>query len=234
MTDQLGNKFLHYYNNSYIDSTKVGAGSNFHVGKVNIRAQRSQWFRHPNWTGDYKKDFIWDIALIKLNKKFPIIIEGQRYIINPVCLPTRDRLNLYDQELATLFAYGYVYDEKAWLIKSKMPDFLRKADFYVQPSINCWNGRMICSRRYNKSQPVSCDVSTKDAPKRLTFLPPKGDSGGGLVQYTDHSRNKAVLFGIVSGSGSPPGSEGCHQDVFTMFVPVAIHIDWIIETIKNN
>ena len=70
---------------------------------------------------------MWDIALIKLNDKFPKKTDGMQYVLNPVCLPARDRIPSTRKELSTIYGYGVIYDKDAWIFKETTPDFFAKS-----------------------------------------------------------------------------------------------------------
>ena len=79
-----------------------------------------------------------------------------QYVLNPVCLPARDRIPSTRKELSTIYGYGVIYDKDAWIFKETTPDFLQKADLYVQ---GCLNNTMFCNVRRDPTDPGLCNVS---------------------------------------------------------------------------
>ena len=99
---------------------------------------------------------MWDIALIKLKVKFPKIEESMQYVLNPICLPTRDRIPGFGTESTTLFGFGLIEDKNAIIFKEKEPEFLQKAHLYVSA---CINNTMFCNSRTEPTEPGICNVS---------------------------------------------------------------------------
>ncbi|CAG2103049.1 unnamed protein product [Medioppia subpectinata] len=95
----------------------------------------------------------------------------------------RNQLN-QNQELVTIFGYGKV-DEKTGDVK----DWLQKGEIVLQPYHNClwtqWDG-ILCSF-YSESK---------------LAMPCEGDSGAGIVQYTDKYNTQAILVGTESGGSA--------------------------------
>jgi hypothetical protein len=63
----------------------------------------------------------------------------------------------------------------------------------------------------------------------------KGDSGSGLVQYTNQDKNRAILFGVHNGGFSPGNKAICDPSIqYPFMAAVSVHIDWILDIIRNN
>ncbi|CAG2113712.1 unnamed protein product, partial [Medioppia subpectinata] len=138
---------------------------------------------------NYSNKTIHDIALVKLSKPFTEIIDNRHYTINPICLPNMNRVNA-GQELATLFGFGLT-DE----FTESRTDWLQRGDLLLQPFYECdysGYGGFLCSLYATSNRSIPCS----------------GDSGAGLVQYTDKYRTRAILIGIVSSGNSAFSEKG--------------------------
>ncbi|XP_054159973.1 kallikrein-1E2-like [Oppia nitens] len=192
--------------------SRVRAGPNRDVmGWVH----KKDMFIHPNFTMDWRKSREADIALYKMNSDMNTTIYSSHYLINGVCLPTGDKPFNRHYDTATVFGWGLVST-------NQLSDRLQKADIALTRQIGCYDREMMCSSG-GHTNPDTRVCS--------------GDSGAGLVQYIDSARTRAILIGlmatIVYGVGT--SSDVCDETIASMaFVSIPRHINWILQTIKNN
>ena len=70
-----------------------------------------------------------DIALIKLDKPFSRLMDGRHYVLNTICLPTRNT-EAYADDWATFFGFGTI--EHWTQIRATFHDYLLKGDVWLQ------------------------------------------------------------------------------------------------------
>ena len=166
-----------------------------------------------------KKNFLNDIALIKLKNK----VELGRFV-RTVCLPSKEKK---DPALAKKYGYVSGWGAKKQLrprIDPKPTDYsnqLRHASFQIQDNTICQN-----STTYTfESDAMFCAGDGKGESDTC-----KGDSGGAFVREGKiGDRNRWVAAGIVS------WGEGCAQrNKYGFYTRVYSYIDWIEKTMAEN
>ncbi|XP_067016857.1 complement factor B-like isoform X1 [Acropora muricata] len=166
-----------------------------------------------------KKNFLNDIALIKLKNK----VELGKFV-RTVCLPSKEK-----EDLALATKYGYV---SGWGAKKELkpktdpkpadfPNQLRHASFQIQDNTICQN-----STEYTfEPDAMFCAGDGKGGSDSC-----KGDSGGAFVRKRKvGDKYRWVAAGIVS------WGEGCAQtDKYGFYTRVYSYIDWIEKTMAEN
>ena len=134
--------------------TKVfaNAGSNQRNGAQQRIVDKSKWFRHIQY---FNKSFVanrlrFDVSLVKLKQKFSRIQKENKYLINTICLPSRNQVN-NEEDSATFFGFGIVNDQ------GRIPKYLQKAEIRLAPFGEC-NVLMICAN-YSGFDSRACYVS---------------------------------------------------------------------------
>ena len=133
----------------------ASAGSNHRQGVQQIKVDKSKWFRHPDYFNEtlVQNRVKFDVSLVKLKTKFIRIQNENKYLINTICLPSRNQIN-NEEDGATFFGYGVVNATNGWLRRSK---YLQRADIRLVPFGDC-NILMICTN-YSGFDPRTCFVS---------------------------------------------------------------------------
>ncbi|XP_054156194.1 chymotrypsin-like elastase family member 3B [Oppia nitens] len=208
----------------FLRSSKPGRESG-----VMIPVQTIHLFRHRLYNNTLEI-CPYDIALYKLEHSVDDNIgDGLNYplLVNQLCLPANDTIYNAWAELATMYGWGgseYIPIGIEPLVVFKWqisPTVLQKTTVQLNSNHEC-RGHFLCS--YHPKgwilNSTGCD----------------GDLGGGLVQYIDDYKGRAVLIGIYVGrEATNKWTIDCADNTKTMYwIPVAKHIDWILETIKNN
>ncbi|CAG2115536.1 unnamed protein product [Medioppia subpectinata] len=203
------------YNSSALKSTKsdhyprtrIFAGNNLRSG-----GGQTVWVdtvhREPRYLKGIRRH---DIALYKLNRQinFTDTYNLFQYKAQTICLPASQPIVGNAKVSAVMFGWGLMYSKPG---EERESNVLQRGEFVVQ---KC--GNLYCSK-YNRKQQTARGC--------------KGDSGGGLVQYIDKERTRAVLIGI---NAYLKGSNECDTNLTqAQWVPVIDYIQWIRDTIANN
>ena len=139
----------------------VIAGSN--VRGEGEHRYMSKWLPHPYYNDTVRNSSnltvtmkgVYDIALIKLESKFTKHLnDGRHYLINTICLPTRDS-SAYVPGEATYFGYGTI--ERSIPVGPWSHDLLLKGNVKLRPWGQC-NYRY-CTHYDNGAQGKPCSVS---------------------------------------------------------------------------
>ncbi|CAG2116914.1 unnamed protein product, partial [Medioppia subpectinata] len=198
----------------------VFVGNNYHrESGLTISVNESRMFRHQMWASGVRR---YDIALYMLNRAVDLKRTNSiHFLANTICLPKqRDHHWGLNEELESATIYG-------WGVKYWTPDR------YV-PAEHLQMGAVVLQNDPNMCEWLLCS--------RIDYAPPAvqpslsrtcpGDSGGPLIQYTDAQGSRGVLIGITN----IDTEEGilCSEHNYKLFwTPVAIHVDWIINSIKT-
>ncbi|XP_054157618.1 kallikrein 1-related peptidase b9-like [Oppia nitens] len=219
-----------YNNKTLKDDTKliyVYSHDNMHreFGKSVTNYVRKV-YRHP----DYRKGITPnDIALYELYTTIEMRPQKHslHYAVNMVCLPpfgNENSLYTTERQLATMFGWGplLLFKKNKTKKYELLPKVLLKGQFVLEPFPKFGCNHMYCSPRYdwiNVTMARGC----------------QGDSGAGLVQYTNDRRDRAILIGIQSSIYHRVDNELCDASVYANYwSPIAPHVNWIYNTIINN
>jgi secreted trypsin-like serine protease len=173
----------------------------------------SKLFSHPYF--DSKKDYINDIALIKLNK--PVI--KFNYLVMPICLPQLKNttsnvsssldFDIVDKEV-TLIGWGYI-DYHSKTLATSLKQMNRKIS----------NNASLCSYIRFNPKTTYCAVNSKKIQDTCN-----GDSGGPLMLNIN---NRWFVYGLTSF-----GDTSCNPTKSSYYSKIVVYLNWINNIIKNN
>ncbi|XP_054161423.1 chymotrypsin-like elastase family member 2A [Oppia nitens] len=208
------------HNQNIFTRIRVFVGNSHRRGTI-VRVFSDQIYRHPKYRLRNRLS-VYDIALYKLNYDISDRINRSirqsfkmiENLVNTVCLPHEwDPEFNSERQFATMFGWGHID------APGHSPHILQSGQFLLESNRYCRNMFL-------------CTQFSLQSPHPMKTRGCAGDSGAGLVQYTDWHRTRAILIGVYVGHS---GSHYCNESIVGLFwVSVVKHIDWIIETIEDN
>jgi hypothetical protein len=197
----------HCFSTRNISKIAVVVGSNSLNDKLNESNiyYIKEIFSHPSF--DSKKDYINDIALIKLNKP----VNKFNYLVMPICLPniSSDKFDIVGKEV-TLVGWGYI-DYHAKTLATSLKQMNRIIS----------NNASLCSYIRFNPKTTYCAINSNKIQDTCN-----GDSGGPMMIEIE---KRWFLYGLTSF-----GDTSCNPLKSSYYSKITIYLDWIYNIINNN
>ncbi|CAG2115634.1 unnamed protein product, partial [Medioppia subpectinata] len=175
----------------------VTAGANRNSGKDTVRVLAEPVI-HSGYNVSVKT--LYDLALVRLQREMYAKPEGQQFMVNTVCLPDKQQVNT-ELEWATLYGFGRIDT------RNTTTNWLHRGHILLAPYDTC-----------NAIKNTTRLLCSLNIPSVNMSFPCKGDSGSGLVQYTNKYRTRAILVGTHV--------TGIHVQTDCAFVKVGNYSDY--------